>query len=323
MRILTNPGSNLDEDTAIRLDVDLLPQKIVVDGISHDTRGTIDFGQIDGWVKRAIKHPQVQGTTEQDFIDAFTRLVKKDPEILCVMTSRKLIGSHDAALAAVAKLEQSPDPQLKAARIEIVDSMATDVGAGLCTLAAVQARKAGLSLQACASFARAFAERGRNVVTVATLENLIKGGRASFLQGWVGNFLNIRPVISIIDGAINSVSKMSGKADIVPKIEEYLELARRPEDPCLARRRARQRARQGEGRRRSPARGLPVRVRAGAAALAQHLPAHRPRGRRRVRDAARRPLLPPHAAMMTSGGAGQFASNSAPELSPPVGPLTR
>ena len=222
MRIVTNPGSNLDEEMTLARDIDLTPQKIVVDGISHDTRNTIDFAQVDGWVKRATKHPQAQGTTEQEFIEHFIRLVKKDPELLCVMTSKKLIGSHDAALAAVSKLKQSADPVLKAARIEVVDSMVTDLGAGLVTLAAVQARKAGLSLRDAASFVRAFSERGRNVVTVATLENLIKGGRASFLQGWVGNFLNIRPVISIIEGATTSVSKMSGKADIVEKMDEYL-----------------------------------------------------------------------------------------------------
>ena len=231
MRIVTNPGSNLDEDMTLSKDIDLTPQKIVVDGISHDTRNTIDFAQVDGWVKRAIKHPQAQGTTEQEFVEHFTRLVKKDPELLCVLTSRKLIGSYDAAVAAATKLKQGSDPVLKAARIELVDSMVTDLGAGLVTLAAVQARKAGLSLKDAATFARAFAERGRNVVTVATLENLIKGGRASFLQGWVGNFLNIRPMISIIEGATTSVAKMSGKADIVEKMDEYLSSRVDPKTP--------------------------------------------------------------------------------------------
>ncbi len=231
MRIVTNQGSNLDEDTTLAKDIDLTPQRIVVDGISHDTRNTIDFAQMDGWVKRAIKHPQVQGTTEQDFVEYFTRLVKRDPEVLCVMTSRKLIGSHDAAIAAVAKLKQSAEPEVRAARIEVADSRVTDVGAGLVTLAAAQARKAGLSLKDTASFLRAFAERGRNVVTVATLDNLIKGGRASFLQGWVGNFLNILPIISIIDGATNSVAKMSGKADIVQKMDEYLSSRIDPKTP--------------------------------------------------------------------------------------------
>ncbi len=222
MRIVTNPGSNLDEDTTLSLDVDLLPQKIVVDGISHDTRNTIDFAQVDGWVKRARVHPQAQGTTESEHVEAFTRLARKDPDILCVTTSRKLIGSYDAAVAAAKKLKDSADPQLRAARIEIVDSLITDLGAGLCTLAAVQARKAGLDVVKAAAFVRAFAERGRNVVTVAILENLIKGGRASFLQGWVANFFNIRPVISIIDGASSSVGKMNAKADVAEKMDEYL-----------------------------------------------------------------------------------------------------
>ncbi|HEY1087302.1 MAG TPA: DegV family protein, partial [Archangium sp.] len=104
MRIVTNPGSNLDEDFAHAKDVDLLPQKIVVDGISHDTRNTIDFSQVDAWVKKASKHPVVQGTTEQECLEFFTRLAKKDKEILVVMSSRKIIGSHDAAVAAAKTL---------------------------------------------------------------------------------------------------------------------------------------------------------------------------------------------------------------------------
>lgn len=40
MRIVTNPGSNLDEETTLAKEIDLTPQKIVVDGISHDTRNT-------------------------------------------------------------------------------------------------------------------------------------------------------------------------------------------------------------------------------------------------------------------------------------------
>lgn len=222
MRILTNPGSNLDEDLTLARDIDLTPQKIVVDGISRDTRNTINFEQIDGWVKKAHTHPQVQGTTEAEFLETFGRLLRKDPELLCVMTSRRLIGSHDAAVAAARQLKSADDPVLRSAKVEVVDSLVTDVGAGLCTLAASQARKAGLPLADTAAFLRAFAERGRNVVAIATLENLIKGGRASFLQASVANFFNIRPMISLVDGAIASVAKISAKANIAEKIDEYL-----------------------------------------------------------------------------------------------------
>lgn len=234
MRIVTNPGSNLDEDESIRLDVDLLPQKIVVDGIPRDTRGAIDFAQIDGWVKKAHTHPSVQGTTEAEFVDYFGRIVKKDPQVLAVMTSRKLIGSHDAAVAAARKLKDSPDPQVRAARIEVVDSLVTDVGAGLCTLAAVSARRAGLDLAAGARFVREFAARGRMLLGVATLDNLIKGGRASSLQGFVANFLNIRPLLVLEDGAIQTAAKISSKADLPDKLVEQFAARLDPGQPVWA-----------------------------------------------------------------------------------------
>lgn len=211
VRIITNP----DDDEVHRHDVEVMPQKVVVDGISHDTRNDLgNFEKIDRWVKSAQRHPTVQGTTEAEFIETLSRLGKVDPELLVVATSRKLIGSHDAALAASAKL-----PGLK---IEVVDTQVTDVGAGLCTLAAVQARRAGLPLADLARFVRAFAERGRNVITVTTLENLIKGGRASALQGFMANMLNVRPLISIVDGAAGSVGRMSARHDRAQKAEEYL-----------------------------------------------------------------------------------------------------
>lgn len=218
MRIITNPGSNLGEDEAHRHDIDVMPQKIVVDGISHDTRNDLgNFEKIDRWVKSAQRHPTVQGTTEAEFTETMSRLGKTDPEMLCVMTSRRIIGSHDAAVAAGAKLSGEAGY-----RIEVVDTQVTDVGAGLCTLAAVQARGAGLPLTEVARFARAFAERGRNVITVTTLENLIKGGRASALQGFMANMLNVRPLIGMVDGAPVSVGRMSAKHDRAAKAEEYL-----------------------------------------------------------------------------------------------------
>lgn len=224
MRIVTNPGSNLDEDMTHRLDVDLVPQKIVVDGISHDTRNTIDFGQVDRWVKTSLKPAFVQGTTEPEFIEYFTRLIQrtKDPELLVVMTSRKLIGSHDAAVAAVGKLKDHADPLVRGAKIEIVDTLVTDIGAGLTTLAAVQARKAGLDLKACATFLRKFVDGSRNALGLAVLDNMIRGGKVSGLQGFVANFLNIRPLLSVVDGTVQSVAKISSKADMVQKLDEYL-----------------------------------------------------------------------------------------------------
>ncbi|MCU0699080.1 MAG: DegV family EDD domain-containing protein [Myxococcaceae bacterium] len=213
MRILTNPGSNLSDELALALDVDLTPQKIIVDGISHDTRTALDLSTVDRWVRSAVTHPSVQGTTRTEFAEHFARLAKKDPQILAIMTSRQIIGSHDAALAAV--------NDVKEATIEVVDTTVTDVGAGLVTLAAVHWRRAGVPMAEVARACRAFIAAGRNVVTVATLENLIKGGRASFLQGWVANFLNVRPLLSFEGGKPTSVGRVSARADSAARVDAW------------------------------------------------------------------------------------------------------
>jgi len=213
VRILTNPGSNLTDEVALALDVDLTPQKIVVDGISHDTRNALDFSTVDRWVKSAAKHPFVQGTTQDEFSEHFARLAKKDPEILAVMTSRHIIGSHDAAVEA-SKI-------VRGVNVEVVDTTVTDVGAGLVTFAAVQWRKAGLPMDRVAAACRAFVASGKSLVTVATLENAIKGGRASFLQGWLANFLNVRPLLSFEGGKAASVGRMSTSADSAKRVDVW------------------------------------------------------------------------------------------------------
>jgi DegV family protein with EDD domain len=222
MHIVTNPGCNLDEDDTIRWEVEVLPQKIVVDGISFDTRGTIDFGKVDGWVKRAAKYPQVQGTKEAEFTEVFSRLAQTDPEVLCVMSSRKIIESHDAAVASVRGLAASSAPKLRAAKVEVVDTQLTDVGMGLCVLAALQARQAKLPLAQTAAFVRRFAARAVNVFGLESLANITRSGRASFLQTWAANFFNLRPLLAFVDGTVASVGRMNVKADMVEKLEEYL-----------------------------------------------------------------------------------------------------
>lgn len=118
--IVTNPGSNLTADEVREHDIRLTPQQIVVDGEAHDTRGGFTFADIDRWVQSAKQHPHVVGTTASEFVQYFQRLAQEDSEILAVMTSRKIIGSHDAALVAANTLKAHP--RFAHVRILVADS---------------------------------------------------------------------------------------------------------------------------------------------------------------------------------------------------------
>jgi hypothetical protein len=99
VRIVTNPGTNLDAAEIARYRPLLTPQTIVVDGVEHDTRDTTSHVDIDAWVKQAKEHPCVLGTSAARFVDAFRTLAQDHEEILVVQGSRHVIGSSASAVS--------------------------------------------------------------------------------------------------------------------------------------------------------------------------------------------------------------------------------
>jgi DegV family protein with EDD domain len=64
----------------------------------------------------------------------------------------------------------------------------------------------------------AVAARTTLVLVVSTLENLVRGGRAGFLRAWLADALDLKPVISFVDGNLKGVGRISGKADRVVEL---------------------------------------------------------------------------------------------------------
>lgn len=208
MRIVTNPGSNLSPQLLERYDVKLTPQVIVVDEKSYDTRGEVAFESIDLWVRTAKVHPYVVGTTAAEFVTLFREVGKLDGDILAVMTSRKVIGSHDAALSAAKTLASSGGA---APRVRVADSGMTDGGAGLATILAGEAMRAGRSADEAAALVEAFRTSASFRFIPATLEYLVKGGRATSVRAFLADLLSVRPVVGFVDGEVKAVDRVSAK----------------------------------------------------------------------------------------------------------------
>lgn len=220
MRIVTNPGSNLSAAAIRHYDLFITPQQIVVDGVYHDTRGAIDLATVDGWVKTAREHPYVLGTSAAEYAELFRKLADDDREILAVMTSRKIIGSHTAAVSAASvlhRLHGYADVQ-----VAVVDTKVTDVGAGLAALLAGEAVRAALPRPRVVRLLEAFADQGRFLFLPETLEYLVKGGRASFVKAAVAKLLDRVPLIAMDDGELRSIATVSRNDDATALLSERL-----------------------------------------------------------------------------------------------------
>jgi DegV family protein with EDD domain len=209
VRIITNPGSNLSSEALLRWEIELLPQQVVVDGVEHDTRLGIPLETIDRWVASAKAHPHIIGTSAAEFATLARKLASKDRELIAVMTSRKLIASHDAAVVGARSLCEARG--YEDLRIRVCDSGVTDVGAGLATMLAAAAAAEGLPLDAVAALVDSFRENVKLVFTLQSLDYLVKGGRASTLKAFFANLFGVRPVLGFLDGEVTVLGKESSK----------------------------------------------------------------------------------------------------------------
>ena len=94
--------------------------------------------------------------------------------------------------------------------IYVVDSTSVAIGTGILVELALKLLDEGLDAK---EIAERLEEEKKNIVIVAlvdTLEYLKKGGRISKTVAFAGTVLNIKPVLSVIDGEIDMLGKARG-----------------------------------------------------------------------------------------------------------------
>jgi len=220
MRVLTNPGANLSRELVERFAIRMTSSNIIVDGAQYDCREDIPLDMVDTWVSVAREHPFVLGTSAAELARQYIEIGAEDRDILVVMSSRKIIQSYDAACSAARTVENHPVG--RTLRIRVIDSRSTDLGLGLQVLVAAQAARAGVDLETAAAVVETLAMHSRFGFVPRTLDNLVRGGRASFLRGFMAKMLGVRPILAFVDGEAQMVGRCSAKDDYAEVIADWL-----------------------------------------------------------------------------------------------------
>ena len=144
--------------------------------------------------------PTTSQATPEVFVNAFEPVKAASEEAVVITISSKLSGTYHSAMLAAERFED----------IYVVDSGSAAMGSGILCERALQLADTGMSAR---DIAEQLEEEKRKIVIVAlvdTLEYLKKGGRISKTVAFAGGVLNIKPVLSVIDGEINVLGKARG-----------------------------------------------------------------------------------------------------------------
>ena len=145
-------------------------------------------------------HPSTSQATPAAFEKEYEKAKQAGEAAVVITLSAKLSGTYQSAMIAAQDYEN----------LYVVDSGTGAIGSAILTEYALKLLDRGLDAK---QIAEKLEEVKRRVVIVAlvdTLEYLKKGGRISKTVAFAGTILNIKPVLSIIDGDINVLGKARG-----------------------------------------------------------------------------------------------------------------
>jgi DegV family protein with EDD domain len=169
----------------------------------------------DDFYKR-LETAKVMPTTSQvaivDMKAAFEKLLESGYDVLGIFISAKLSGTMQSATQAREMLPKAVD------RISIVDSNSTAMAMGFHVLVAARAAQDGATLAECQALAEKAREHTGVYFVVDTLEFLRRGGRIGGAQALLGSALNIKPILELRDGRIESVEKVRAKGKALDRM---------------------------------------------------------------------------------------------------------
>lgn len=219
IKLITDSASDISKQTAEELGIEILPITITVDDKVYRDIYDITSGEFCNILKTCsenTKFSTAQPNLEL-FLDTFRKWATDGYKIICVTISSAGSGTFQTANLAKQYLLDEMDAQ-----IEIIDSLGYSKLYGYPIEEAAKKIIDGASCEEVLNYIKSKLPCGNAFFVTDTLKFLKKGGRIKPAVAMIGEILNIKPVLVIDDGVINSLEKIRGSKKVVPRIIELL-----------------------------------------------------------------------------------------------------
>ena len=192
--IITDSTAYLPENFVAEYGIHVLPLKVIWGEESLDDNVDITPEAFYNRLSQSQDMPTTSQVTVGEFKVLFEKLHAEGKEILVIVLSSGISGTM-----ASAELAKADVPE---AKIALVDSKTTIAEMAFIVLAAAKAVRDGASLDECVAVVEKAKANSGVVFGVDTLEYLHRGGRIGGARKFLGTVLNIKPILTLVDGKV-------------------------------------------------------------------------------------------------------------------------
>ena len=192
-KVVTDSSCTMATEVRDRLDIHVMPLSVMIDGVVYPDDDQLSGEKFMEMMSQSKELPKTSQPPIGQFVELFDELGKDGSEVLSIHMAKSLSGTVDAARQAA---------NLSKSKVTVMETDMTDQGLSFCVIRAAELAQEGLTLTEALPIVEKVLHNTKLFIGVATLENLVKGGRISRTKGLISSFLNIRVIMDFQGGEL-------------------------------------------------------------------------------------------------------------------------
>ena len=209
IKIMADSTCDLSPEIVAQYKLGIAPLKININGTTYQDKIDLSSDEFFEYLPHLKELPTTSMPSPEAYLTIMDEaLAEGYREFLCICMSSGTSGSYQSAVLAKEMFyEHHPQSDVK---IHVVDSLSMSHGSGWLILKSAQLLAEGYTFEELVDFNETHKKRVKHLLCVEDLKNLIKSGRLSNVGAFVGNLLQVKPIMSMKQGKGAIVTKVRG-----------------------------------------------------------------------------------------------------------------
>ncbi|MEH7418210.1 DegV family protein [Neobacillus drentensis] len=213
---VTDSTAYLDHELRNHPDLYTIPLTVLLDGEEYFDGIDLTPKELFARLKELKTPPKTSQPSVGSFQSLYEQLSKEYDQIVTILISGKLSGTVSSSKQA-ASLVEIP--------VTTFDSHILTFPMSSLIKKGMELVNDGHHIESMIKQLEQIRDTCETYVLVGSLEQLHRGGRMSGLQFFLGSMLNVKPIVSIEDGALSVKEKVRGEKKAKEKILDYFRIS--------------------------------------------------------------------------------------------------
>lgn len=209
IKIIVDTGCDMDINVVKEKNFGLVPFYITIDEKTYKDRIEISSSQFFEKMQASKVLPKTSQPNPEDFSNEFEKYSDYD-DIICFTVTSKASGAYNSACIAKQMLNEKKFKP----NIHIIDTLNASCGILVLVNKAEKLIAEGASASEIVTHINSYINKAAIYFVLDTLEYVRRGGRIGNVKAVIGQVLNIKPLLSFVEGVCTDVGKCRGSANV-------------------------------------------------------------------------------------------------------------